>query len=610
MASHHHSENPWRVRVDDADGSPCGAGVLLDERHVLTCAHVVRYAGAAPEGSVPHVRISSVACHPEWSRTARVAPESWVHRNGTRRGDVALLELDEPTDCGTRTALWQAPISGGRVRVYGFPAAEPYGIGTDAELAGSGGREGEWGLLNQVHAGGPWIERGYSGAGVMALGGEFDGRVIGIVVADYVNGGARAAWMLPTEAVLAYLPQIGPAGGGRANRLGPAGADWPDDVLGDTLRLALTQELTRLLDGGWSGTVVVRTGGATGTGDSWLVRLVRTADPAARATVTDAELTDAPGDTVLGLGAIDAAFDARGRSAAEVRGYLADRFGLRRDDPGFVRQFLRLRPAPCVVVAGIDRATDPDVLMAEVLGPLAARARSRGIRLVLGFEGPPPAGLAHEVSLDPEPLTGGSPAGSHGVVSAAAAAAAVERLAAEETAAARLQTEWGLKFFAPPQLPQSLAPRLRVRLAVARGTEPNGEVTAVHEQAVAARAAVARYDRDLRRLADTCEDLRQSLELQRMRAARYYGDEDRQLAVLHAPAARGLRTPPIDLVAARTLVERYTDEVNRRIGAQDRARGRGGDAGSGGSGGGGSGEASDGDGPGREGHGGARGGEG
>lgn len=207
-------------------------------------------------------------------------------------------------------------------------------MGADARLAGSGHRQGEWGLLKRMREGDPWIERGYSGAGAMAVGGEFDGRVIGIVVADYVHGDAKAAWMLPTETILTYLPRIEEfTGGDRNDELGPSRGELPGDVLGDPLRLALTQELTRLLDSGWCGTVVVGTGGTTAVGDSWLVRLVRTADPAARATVSDAELTGAPGDTVLGLGTIDAAYDARGRSAADLAGYLTRRFGLPGGDP-------------------------------------------------------------------------------------------------------------------------------------------------------------------------------------------------------------------------------------------------------------------------------------
>jgi hypothetical protein len=99
---------------------------------------------------------------------------------------VALLELDE-TACDAHTKLWCTPISGGKVRAHGFPAAERYGISVDAELAGDGGRGGEFGLLNRVRTDGQWIEPGYSGAGVMMLEGDHAGHVIGIVVADFHN---------------------------------------------------------------------------------------------------------------------------------------------------------------------------------------------------------------------------------------------------------------------------------------------------------------------------------------------------------------------------------------------------------------------------------------
>ncbi|MFE3825105.1 serine protease [Streptomyces sp. NPDC059092] len=563
MALHHHSDRPWRVRVDDEEGTPCGAGVLLDDRHVLTCAHVIRYAGAAPGGTTSRVRISSVACRPEWTRTARVAPGTWVHDHGTQRGDVALLELDEPAGCGTRTTLWKAPISGGTVQVYGFPDHTPFGMGTDARLAGSGHRQGEWGLLNRVRRGDPWIEPGYSGAGAMAVGGEFDGRVIGIVVADYVHGDEKAAWMLPTETILRYLPGIKEFTGGEgSDELGPSRGELPGDMLGDPLRLALTRELTRLLDSGWSGTAVVGTGGTNAVGDSWLVRLVRTSGPAARAGVTDAELTGAPGGTVLGLGTIDAAYDARGKSVGDLSGYLTGRFGLDGGNTHEVRrQLLRRRPPACLVVGGVDRAQDPEDLVRELLGQLAARARSRGVRLVLGFEGMPPAGLAYDVSLDPEPLRGDAARG----VSAAEVQTAVGQLAAQEDAASALHQEWGVRFFAAPRPPPLTAPRLRVRLAVARATEPNPELTAILGQADDARAALTEFEHDLSRLITAHEDLTTSLELHRVRAARHFGDEDPRLADRHAPAARALGTEPIDLRAARELVRRYIDEVNRRF---------------------------------------------
>lgn len=571
MGRHHHSEDPWRVRVDDAEGAPCGAGVLLDDRHVLTCAHVVRDAGAAPGGPVEHLRITSVACRPEWTRMARVTPGSWRHQEGTQRGDVALLRLDEPTGCGTRTTLWRAPLSGGKVSVYGFPhASRVIGMGADAELGAAGGREGEWVLLNQVRPTGPWIEPGYSGAGAVLAEGEFRGRVIGIVVADFVDpGGARAAWMLPTETIEQYLPEVQHVTeGSRTNGL--EAADGPardgEDVLDDSLRLALTQELTRLLGGSWAGTVAVGTGGATGAGSSWLVRLVRTADPAARAGLSDAELTGAPKDTVLALGAIDAAYDARGKGTDDLRSYLVRRFGLAGGtNADVVDQLLHRRPPACLVVGSADLAEDPESLIRVLLAPLASRAGSRGLRLVMGFEGHPPAGLPYEVVLDPEQL----PATRNGGVTLETAEAAVRNLAAAEGDAALLQAEWGRAFLTARRPPAVLAPRLRLRLAVARDTDGAHELGAIHAHATAARAEAALFQDDLRQMISILEDLRKTLELQRVRAARYFGDEDDELGELYTMAARELQTPPVDLRTARRRLRRYVSMVNRRINAEE-----------------------------------------
>jgi Trypsin len=61
MGTHHHAEHPWRVKVS---GGRRGAGVLLDNRHVLTCAHVVGDENG-------RVWVSSAVCLPEWRTGAR-----------------------------------------------------------------------------------------------------------------------------------------------------------------------------------------------------------------------------------------------------------------------------------------------------------------------------------------------------------------------------------------------------------------------------------------------------------------------------------------------------------------------------------------------------------
>jgi hypothetical protein len=202
MEKHLHAEHAWRARVD---GRSRGAGVLLDERHVLTCAHV---AGDANE----QVPVRSAACRPEWSIAARVAPGSPVYQdNGTRRGDVALLVLDEATACGVHTRLWCAPSSGGRVRAHGFPRTEPYGIPVDAELAGDGGRGGELGVLHDGPELVQRLVRRVPPASLVIVGvdrAEDPGRLIREMLRPLTarhQQAARAVWQAPIDLGAARL---------------------------------------------------------------------------------------------------------------------------------------------------------------------------------------------------------------------------------------------------------------------------------------------------------------------------------------------------------------------------------------------------------------------
>lgn len=585
MGRHHHGDPTWPVRVDDEHGRPRGAGILLDDRHVLTSAHAVIGAGAAPGGSAVRVRVTSLACRPQWSRSARVAPGSWVHLAGTRRRDVALLRLDEPADCGITTMLRRAPVSGGTVRVHGVPEHASRPVPVDAELAGNDDREAEGCLLKPLAPGTPWTGGGYSGAAVTALDGAFAGRVIGIMVGGQTAGGTdgsdetdgsdgsggtnatdgtETAWMLPTETIEHYLrSQITPfVDGVHATLLGTPGGAVRGDALGNSLPRALTRELARLLDGSWSGSAVVVTGDTTEAAAAWLVRLVNTADPAARAALPDGVLSAAPPGTALGLGAVDGAYDARNKSVADVRAYLVGRFGLSGgSDRDVYLQLLRRRPPARLVVSGVDRAENPDALVRRLLGPLAARARARGLRLVLGFADRPPARLPRDVFLDPEPLPG--PAARP--VTAAEAEEAVRRLAEQEDAAILTQSTWGGTFYQAPALPPSAAPRLRVRLAVARETDPCPELAAIHAAAGAAEAAVARFAQAMRQMVGLHENLTADLELYRREAAEQLPDEDLRLGADYTRAARELHTAPVHIGRAKLLVNRYIDEVNRRI---------------------------------------------
>jgi Trypsin-like peptidase domain len=557
MSGHQHTDNSWRVAIAGDTG---GAGVLLDAWHVLTCAHLVGDKDR-------QVTVHSAVARPGWHAAARVVPGSWVYQEGDPlRGDVALLELDRPAACDAFATLWRAPVSGGRVRVHGFPGAARNGIPADAELGGDGGVQGELGFLNPVHGRRQWIEPGFSGAGVLKLDGDHAGHVIGIVVLDYRNAGAKGAWMMPTETILHYLPNVARyAAGVQADQLGAPDDGSPDLNHGDVLRVALTRELARLLTSTWAGTVVLPSSGSTGT--AWLLRLVRTADPATRARTSGTGLPEGLPGTVLGFGAVDAAYDARGRSAAEVSRYLVERFGLLPGHRDPIRELPRREPPACIVIDGADRARDPGTLLREVLRPLAVRAASRGVRLVLGFAGPVPEDLPYDVSLDPAPVTGPPPGGVTAAGVESRVEAHVEELAAAEARTASLYARHERRFRLP-QRPVVLSPRLRVRLAVTGGAGHDPEITAIDGAAFVALTENTAFQEKLQGMPDRLRHLLHTLDVNFERAKRYFPAEDQELAVLYGEASRALRqTPgkPIDLDAAAILLKRYVAEIDRRI---------------------------------------------
>ena len=554
------------MRVDNERGKSRGAGVLLSDRHVVTCAHILGPAEAVTGEEPGVVRISSTVCRPEWSSTARVVPGSWVYR-GSQRGDVVLLELDEPTPCGAAATLWRAPLSAGRVHAYGFPRAAPYGIGAVAELGGVGGREGEWGTLRPVQVGNQWIEPGFSGAGVVVQDGEFGGRVIGIVVRDFVNGDARAAWMLPTETMLGHIPALRPFVAGEPTSVLPARGDGSagseSSRVEDPGSLAMARELADLLGGEWAGTVVLTGGGTTGT--SWLTALLLTGDPAARATADESAAAGL--GTMLGFGSVDAAFDAAGASPAEVRTYLTDRFGLQSGRDDLAVQLLHRKPPVCLVISSVDRCLEPGSLLDSPLRELARGARWRGMRLVLGFDGEPPSDLPYEVSLGP--VTGAEGGGDGARASRGEADEAVARLRAAEAEASSRYAEWELRFFAPPKPPRRVAPQLSIRCAAAAASDDRGrqraEYAAIRDGAIAALDEVGRFRDAMERLIGRREDLVGTLELYRERAQRTLNVENPELTRLYGEALRNLWDVPIDLRNAQEAVARYGETVNRQI---------------------------------------------
>ncbi|GLY47727.1 serine protease [Lentzea sp. NBRC 102530] len=359
MADHMPDDEPWRVRVLDADGGVLGAGVLLGETHVLTCAHVV--PAGADHVFVDRMRGPAVR--------ADVADEHFVPPLEDRRGDVALLDLAGPVDGAgallRRTALPRNLV----VRTVGFPRRVHDGVSVLARLAGRGGPGHEWVQLNRDSANEFPVTSGFSGAGVVD---DADGSraVIGIVVGEFANDIAHLAWMIPVETILVHLPGVA--------RWAVGGAPLDDGFTGTpdahVEQVGLARALAGWLDRHHSRDVVMV---LVGRDREVLHRAVGLSAVESRP-----ETNGAPEGTVPSVGSVDLAVDASSRTADQVSRRIIDRAGVGADESSTPSEQVRAGTPPMtVVVDGVDDAEQPEVLLQEVLKPLV----EQGSRVVLGF---------------------------------------------------------------------------------------------------------------------------------------------------------------------------------------------------------------------------------
>ncbi len=200
MASFAPDRAAWQVRVRDEAGRIAGAAVLISNRHLLTCAHVVdRDAAISGRNAPDHGAVEvDFPDKPGLGRlNARVKGGAWFPVGEHGDGDVAVLELDSDID-GVRPARLGLPESymDQHVRVLGYPDNLPFGVWADARSRGRNGPR--WVQLDAVAVTGQRIEGGFSGAGVVDSG---SGDVVGIVVTELTNPVAKVAWMLPMDTI-------------------------------------------------------------------------------------------------------------------------------------------------------------------------------------------------------------------------------------------------------------------------------------------------------------------------------------------------------------------------------------------------------------------------
>jgi V8-like Glu-specific endopeptidase len=197
----------WHARI--SCGRETGAGFLVTDRHVLTCAHVVARS-RTDEVSVSfgaHLGVSSPGGEREL-RARVVAHGGWDGRD-TDPGDVAVLELDQPVplkpaEFATPSDAYGDPPR--RLLAYGYP--KRFDEGTLAEYRATADQliAGQWVQLEAWAAYGQPLVPGFSGAAVTLAD---TGRVVGMVSAAARGPEIRNGRMLPAQVMARYWPRLG-----------------------------------------------------------------------------------------------------------------------------------------------------------------------------------------------------------------------------------------------------------------------------------------------------------------------------------------------------------------------------------------------------------------
>jgi Trypsin-like peptidase domain/Effector-associated domain 9 len=187
------------ARIFTVDGSVIGAGFLVSDRHLLTCAHVVADA-LGIDSNISEMPTKTIELDfPLLSRGQKVTAKVvfWKPINSGKMGeDIAVLEIDPLTlPKGLQAArlvtgdeMWGHPF-----RIFGFPQDRDDGIWANGILKES--QASGWLQMENITAQGVRIEHGFSGSPVWDE--TLDG-VVGIAVtADSDPDGLQDAYLIP-----------------------------------------------------------------------------------------------------------------------------------------------------------------------------------------------------------------------------------------------------------------------------------------------------------------------------------------------------------------------------------------------------------------------------
>lgn len=419
------------IHQSEDDFAPLGTAVVIDERRVLTSAHVVRNSkGVIRE----RLWVAFPMCEdPTVGRRAAASVRGSAHA----MADLAVIELVEPVPAGVRPAPLRCPkpsdVAGRDWWAFGFARQDPRGNEAEGTVGASLG----YGWVRLDAESRYHVEPGFSGSGLWC--GDY-GAVVAVVGEANDRGDGRAITMhhadgyMPAEKIqllttwtLASADELARAAWGwtlgsdreadrhwRPRARGVAGASERGNRFRGRRR-PLT-EIVAWLDRHVPNRRVLVVTGSPGVGKSAVLgRVVTTADPAMRV-VMPAE-DDAPRATV---GSVACAVHAKGKTALDVAIEIARAASTPipervEDLPPSLRDVLseRGRIRFNLVIDALDEASDPTQARRIITGltlPIATTCADVGAQVLVGTRRSDDAGdlirvfglAQHLIDLDEE----------------------------------------------------------------------------------------------------------------------------------------------------------------------------------------------------------------
>ncbi|NEP80705.1 MAG: trypsin-like peptidase domain-containing protein [Okeania sp. SIO3B3] len=198
------------VRIYHSNGAVVGAGFLVSNEYVLTCAHVITQALSIPQNTqeIPDgsIELDFPLIAPGNKLKAQVI--FWQPFLSTELvEDIAGLKLNSKLLNTTQPArlveaedLWEHPI-----RIFGFPKGHNDGIWASGVLRDVTGKN--WLQIEDIKVSGYQVEKGFSGAPV------WDEQLAGVVgmavAAETKRENTKAAFLISTKILRETWTELG-----------------------------------------------------------------------------------------------------------------------------------------------------------------------------------------------------------------------------------------------------------------------------------------------------------------------------------------------------------------------------------------------------------------